>query len=314
MKKKINILVTGCGGDFGMNIGRILKMTDAADRLIGVDMLTHHAGSMVFDKCKVVKRADHQNYFQNLGKIVKKYSIQLIIPTPEAEIRAFFNKNYLDEFEGVPLILPNKKAIEAGLDKLETVKFLKENKLVYPWTRSVKEDPKELPCIIKPRFDQGSKNVCVVEKEFVDYYRKKYSDSIWQELLLPDDQEYTCGLYRTRQKEVRTIVFRRSLQGGFTGSGEVIKNVAIEKLLVDIADKLNLEGSINVQLRLTEKAPVVFEINSRFSSTVMFRHLLGFQDLMWAIYERFDLKIKNYLPPVPGTRIYRGSQEYIISP
>lgn len=314
MKEKINILVTGCGGDFGLNVGRILKLTDLASMLVGVDMLTQHAGGMVFDTCEVVERADHQNYFQNLSSIVKRYAIQLIIPTSEAEIRAFFNKDYLDDFEGVPLILPSKRAIEVGLDKLKTAEFLKESKLSYPWTSLAKEKPKEVPCIIKPRFSQGSKNVFIVEEEFVDYYRKKHPDSIWQELLLPDDQEYTCGLYRTKHKAVRTIVFRRSLQGGFTGSGEVIKNATIEKLLNSIAEKLNLEGSINVQLRLTEKAPVVFEINPRFSSTVMFRHLLGFEDVVWAIRERQNLSIDKYKPPPVGTLIFRGSKEYILPP
>ena len=29
--------------------------------------------------------------------------------------------------------------------------------------------------------------------------------------------------------------------------------------------------------------PCVFEINGRFSSTIMMRHLLGFKDLLWSL-------------------------------
>lgn len=52
-----------------------------------------------------------------------------------------------------------------------------------------------------------------------------------------------------------------------------------------IAEGLNLHGSMNVQLRLTDKGPRVFEINPRFSSTVLMRHRLGFSDVIWAIEE-----------------------------
>ena len=52
-----------------------------------------------------------------------------------------------------------------------------------------------------------------------------------------------------------------------------------------IAKGLNLQGSMNVQMRLTEKGPRVFEINPRFSSTVLMRHRLGFSDVLWAIDE-----------------------------
>ncbi len=42
---------------------------------------------------------------------------------------------------------------------------------------------------------------------------------------------------------------------------------------------------MNVQLRLTDKGPRVFEINPRFSSTVLMRHRLGYCDVLWAMEE-----------------------------
>jgi carbamoyl-phosphate synthase large subunit len=42
---------------------------------------------------------------------------------------------------------------------------------------------------------------------------------------------------------------------------------------------------MNIQMRLTDKGPRVFEINPRFSSTVLMRHRLGFSDVLWAIDE-----------------------------
>lgn len=52
-----------------------------------------------------------------------------------------------------------------------------------------------------------------------------------------------------------------------------------------IAQGLDLCGSMNIQLRLTENGPRVFEINPRFSSTVLMRHRMGYTDVLWAIDE-----------------------------
>jgi len=57
---------------------------------------------------------------------------------------------------------------------------------------------------------------------------------------------------------------------------------------------------------------VIFEINPRFSSTVMFRHLLGFKDLIWSINEIAGKEVGDYIPPRAGTRFYRSSQEVIL--
>jgi carbamoyl-phosphate synthase large subunit len=56
-------------------------------------------------------------------------------------------------------------------------------------------------------------------------------------------------------------------------------------MCVSIAIGLDLRGSMNVQMRLTDQGPRVFEINPRFSSTVLMRHRIGFTDVIWALNE-----------------------------
>jgi carbamoyl-phosphate synthase large subunit len=136
---------------------------------------------------------------------------------------------------------------------------------------------------------------------------RERAGALWQELLLPDDQEY---IYRSRNGEIRKLVFRRKLQGGLTRSGEVIASAAIGALLERIAVVLDLSGSINVQLRLTAEGPRVFEINPRFSSAVGCRHKMGFRDFVWSLLERKGLAIEAYCPPRHGTQC--GANEIII--
>jgi len=78
-----------------------------------------------------------------------------------------------------------------------------------------------------------------------------------------------------------------------------------------LAVKLNLIGSINVQLRMNDNLPKIFEINPRFSSTVLFRHLFGFKDLEWSIKDLFGEKLDAYIPPKVGSKFYKGFNEYV---
>jgi carbamoyl-phosphate synthase large subunit len=65
----------------------------------------------------------------------------------------------------------------------------------------------------------------------------------------------------------------------------VIEDKATSLMCQLIAQGLDLRGSMNIQLRLTDMGPRVFEINPRFSSTVLMRHRIGFSDVLWALDE-----------------------------
>jgi carbamoyl-phosphate synthase large subunit len=308
-----NIVVTGCGGDIGISIGRILKISNVSNRVIGCDINEEHGGSAFFDVFEIVERTDSKFYIERLLNVCKKYSVDLIIPTSEPELRFFLNEDIVGTLDGTPVLGVNKKALTIGFDKVLTSDFLKYSGLSYPWTILVSKGmPKEFPCIIKGRYGAGSREIVVVEEEVVDYYATKRPDDLWQEYLRPDDQEYTCGVYRSKTGEIRTIILKRRLDGSLTVYGEVRENMEIEAMLNRLAEILDLRGSINPQLRLTERGPVIFEINPRFSSTVMFRHLLGFKDLLWSINEIAGKVIGDYMPPRAGTRFYRASQEVIL--
>jgi carbamoyl-phosphate synthase large subunit len=77
----------------------------------------------------------------------------------------------------------------------------------------------------------------------------------------------------------------RRLVGGFTGWAKVIDDEEIRRQCTHLADSLELRGSINVQLRVTDRGPRIFEINPRFSSTVLMRHKMGYQDVVWVLKE-----------------------------
>jgi len=299
------ILVTGCGGDIGLGIGRILQDAQIADALVGCDMEEDHAGKVFFDQCFVAERASSQRYMEDLLQLVEREQIDLVIPTSEPELRLLCVNDFFGRKE--LFLTANQEAMDIGFDKYRTAAFLRKHGLPHPWTQSADtgERPRQFPCILKSRTGCGSKTVRVLTEKDYDHEMSFSQDDMFQELIPEDEGEYTCGLFRSGAGEIRTIVFRRKLRGGLTGSGVVVESPVIEKLLNEIAARLNLCGSINVQLRLRAGVPYVFEINPRFSSTVRFRHQLGFTDVLWALRDRVRVEIGDYIVPPEGLRFYK---------
>lgn len=309
------ILVTGCGGDIGINVGRILAGSHIFQTIVGADMSHRHPGISTFQKCAILPKASTDTYISELEKLIDETGAKWIIPTAEPELRKLFELGIVDKVGNARLIIANSRAMEVGFDKFKTARFLESCGLPFPWTEIVGEgQPHDFPCILKSRAGAGSVDVTIAPRELQSWYESSRPGHIWQELLSSSEHEYTCCIFRSLRGEVRSIVYNRTLQGGTTKSGHVVENQEITDVLMRIADALNLTGSINVQLRLTSKGPVVFEINPRFSSTLMFRHQMGFTDVLWSLQDAAGLTLPQYSKPPAGLTFYRTYGEYYVGP
>ena len=315
MNKTLNILITGCGGDIGQSIGKILLKSNFVNKLYGIDISNKNAGQFVYPNFSLGLPIKHPDYLSSLELFVSKHSIDLIIPISESELRFFSEHSILDKVGNAKIILASRLSLEIGFDKFKTAEFLKNQKLPYPETflanKPINID--KFPVILKSRTGSGSKDIHMISsmEEFLFYTKNGVKDYIVQEFINDKNGEFTCGLYRSRKGEIRKLIFKRELTGGYSGYGEVIENNEINLLLETLAVKLNLIGSINVQLRINDNLPKIFEINPRFSSTVLFRHLFGFKDLEWSIKDLFGEKLDAYIPPKVGSKFYKGFNEYV---
>ena len=282
--KKV-ILITGIGGDIAQGVATIVREKRPGVYLIGVDVHDQHGGHLFVDQFALVPSAGSLNYLDAIKAIVRKYSIDMVIPMSEPELAVA--SPFSELAPGVQWITPGKQVVRVGLDKLETMRALSGLGIPVPWTEPVsKGRPISYPCILKNRLGSGSRAVfTVANDEDADYLVKRYPGAIYQELLEPANREVTCAVYRSRTGEVASLLMLRRLTGGFTGWAKVIKHDETSRMCEAIAQGLDLQGSMNVQLRLTDKGPRVFEINPRFSSTVLMRHRIGFSDVLWALDE-----------------------------
>ncbi len=278
-------MITGIGGDISQGVATILRESRPDLRLVGVDVHVQHGGHLFVDAFETIPGANASSYRAALKSVVAKHSVDTLIPMSEPELGAL---HPFDDFcPGIKWITAGPGVVAAGLDKLATVQALGSLGLPAPWTSPVSDGgPVAYPCILKNRYGSGSRAVFRIEcAKDAEYFAKRYPDAVFQELLEPADREVTCAVYRKQDGEVLSLLMLRRLTGGFTGWAKVIDDEETSQMCKRIAEGLDLRGSMNVQLRITDQGPRVFEINPRFSSTVLMRHRMGFFDVLWAITE-----------------------------
>ena len=315
MNKAFNILVTGCGGDIGQSIGKILLKSKYTKNLFGIDISNKNAAQFIYPNFSIGVPFTHPDYLQRLELFIDEHDIDLIIPIAEPELRFFSEQNILKTIGKAKMITASALALEIGFDKFKTAEFLKKENLPFPETFLAKSLKRihNFPVILKSKTGSGSKDIHKINsiEEFLFHTKNTIDDYVVQEFISDEKGEFTCGVFRSSSKEIRTQIFKRELTSGYSGYGEVIENTIISNLLEKIAVKLDLVGSINIQLRIKENQPKVFEINPRFSSTVLFRHLLGFEDLIWSIEDLLGYTLSDNRSNVVGRKFYKGFEEYI---
>jgi len=285
------ILITGIGGDIAQSIATIIRDKYTKVQLIGVDMDLKHAGSLFVDKIFQVPAAIEKDYLDNIREIIANHSVDLVIPINEQELSIF--APLIDELGEDRCITAGLQVINIGLDKFKTNKFIASLGIPVPWTVSVTDNKYfEFPCIFKARSGSGSKKIFnVYNQDEANFLVRKFPHSIFQELLMPANQEITCAVYRAKDGRVAVLQLLRKLTEGTTSWAKVIDNKEVLEMCRKIAKGIELRGSMNIQLILTDSGPRVFEINPRFSSTVLMRHKLGFCDFLWSLDEAKGLSI-----------------------
>jgi len=308
----MNILIGGIGGDIGLGAARILKNFSWNGKVYGSDTTNNHPGHHECDDCFVLPHVSSEEFLSILEEFIRKFNIEIYIPTSEPEIRFLYTKS-IHTIASAKVLLSNKLLLKISLDKFICLEYLKSKGIKVPKHGLIgNTEPENYPIIIKPRNGSGSKDIDIIDsaEQYLSYQSPKDQEMVWQQYLMPEE-EYTCPVFRSNQTGVRSLIIKRTLLYGFTYSGEVIEDKGISQYLNDISDAVKLDGIMNVQLRITEEGPLLFEINPRLSSTLVFRHKMNFSDLIWWVYAQSSIAIPEYTAPKVGTKFYRGLKEYL---
>lgn len=306
----MKILVTGANGDIGEAVGRILLEEFPHAEISGADAAGRWPGGFVFKNMLQVPLASAPEYLDHLHGLADQFD--LIIPTSEPELARL--SQVKDIKSQLPLLMVSPEILNIFMDKYETALFFEKHHLNPPRTRLFSEvGIADLPIYIKPRRGAGGRGHHLVKTSAELQAAKLIASDDWiAQEYLPGD-EYTCALSRLEGK-VKYIALKRQLQGDRTVKAEVVDVPEINTLLEGLAEILDLDGCINVQLKLTNNCPRVFEINPRLSSTVMMRHQLGFSDCEWWVRSFFGMPLRESSSPMVSAVVHRMSIEHVEPP
>ncbi|XIA64123.1 ATP-grasp domain-containing protein [Bradyrhizobium sp. TZ2] len=317
--RTVRVLVTGMGNPLGQNIHKALKMAKLPLRIWVMDANPFSAG-LSWEADSVAPRVKAPDYIDEFAAFLKRNAIDIVFFGTEAEPAALRDRlDALSADIGTVFALDRKAVLDIADDKYLTAKALAEAGVDHPRS-AVAEDEDAVralmqevgfPLIAKPR--RGSAARGLFRLSSADSFKPElFQNCVIQECLLPDDQEYTVGIYRCRDgRTVATTVIRRELNFGLTYKGVLETRPQIQAYAVKVAEALGAAGSVNVQLRLTARGPVAFEVNPRFSSTTPIRAYFGVNEPALAIRELVLGERLDAVTARPGAVLRHWSEQYL---
>lgn len=263
MKQKNITIIRTAVGSVG-SVGFIKELKNNGVRVIGTDCDSSSVGFYFCDKSYVVPNGQDINFVKEIIKIAKKEKADAIISAPEEELIPLSKRKQEIEKNGVLLLTPDYDSVKICADKKETAQFLKRIGLrspkIFKGTNSV-----VFPCIIKPSFGRGGRDVFkVLNNTELEFYSKKVKDSIIQQFL--EGQEYSIDVFSDLDGKPLSIVPRLRIK---TESGISINSKTVfDKEIIDSCEKisksLKIIGPACIQCIKNKNGIYFLEVNLRF--------------------------------------------------
>lgn len=293
-----NILVTGAGALLGQGILRLLQISSIEKKIFTADPDPRSTGHWLGDCAITIPKANDVNYITDLEKIIKKNNIDVLLIGTDVEllILSKFKNDFLKRYN-CKVVVSSEEVIKISNNKLLTAKFLENNNFPFPYSvmandlQSLKEIENKFgfPLLAKPV--DGARSIGIKKIDNHEELMSLYSPSsnmVVQEYLPLGEGEYTAGCVVINQKCKAITTLKRDLRDGNTYRAYRDENTSkYDKLIGEVAEKLNPDGPVNFQFRVYKGKPVIFEINGRFSGTTPLRYLYGFNEV--------EALLKNYL-------------------
>jgi carbamoyl-phosphate synthase large subunit len=298
----MKIGVTGVGGGVGQSILKALRETEYD--LVALDADPLAAGLYGIQSAYLIPYAASDNFIPSLLRICDSEKITLLFPGLDAELLKLSRSRDLFRELGTQVVISRPEVIEMADNKLTTFKKLHALGINIPETIELTEfSGAEImfPVIVKQKVGGArSSNVFYLEKrssfdDFINNLKKPRENFVVQKYIGGD--EYTCGSVSFDGACHGVVVMRRVLRNGDTYKSFSERNAVLEDLVLDICNKIKPMGACNVQLKLEQGIPYVFEINARCSGTTASRALCGFNEpkmiadkIIKGISPKFEIK------------------------
>ena len=258
---KVVILRSAVGSPPSMSLINELRKQDV--KVIGLDSNPLSAGLYLCDKGYLVPKGDDPKFLEEIIRICKIEKPNMILSGPEEEILTLSKNKNIFEKQNILVLCPDYKDVLVCVDKQKTYKLFKT--LDIPTPQVFSRDIVKFPCIVKPRFGRGSKDVYIAKnRNELKLYLSIVKKPIIQEYVT--GTEYSIDVFSNLDGTPLSILPRIRIQ---TESGISIKGKTVyDKKLIDyckkITKKLKLIGPSCIQCIKNDNGVKFLEINTRF--------------------------------------------------
>jgi carbamoyl-phosphate synthase large subunit len=279
-----SVLVTSAGGSGMVEVVGALKR--AGYRVVALNASPYAAAFALADASYLVPMGSDPGYDDVLASILERERPDFAVPLSDEEIPRVHRVIGGRHGGAVRVVGPRPEFCATMLDKWTAMRALEAAGLPVPRTWLASDaDACTYPAIVKPREGRGSRGLASLEaRADLDDYLAAASAA--PEAFVVQERvrgpEYTVSAVVALGGPTLAVVPKEvRVKRGITQVGVTREVPAIDALCRGIQDRLRADGPFNVQLILDERGvPRVFEVNPRFSTTIVLTMAAGVDELV----------------------------------
>lgn len=308
---KQSVLIPGAGGAAGVGAIKSLRMCNFLGKIVSTDAGILSAGLYLADKGYVVPPANDASFFQEAKKIIENEQVNIILPTSGFDIVPYSKNKKVLKNNGVIPVISDYEVIETCLNK-EKFYYKLKNKFYLPYTTTHPSRIDNFPCIVKPIFGKGSKNVFIcMDENDLERILSRYKDMLIQEYL--PGKEYTIDVLSDLDENALLAIPRERIEvkAGISFKGKIILDKTIQEECLNIAEYLRIKGPSCMQMKCDKEGePKLIEVNPRMGGgTIMATYAGGnFPELIVNIVHNKKIEI----PKIKEITMIRYYEEVIL--
>jgi carbamoyl-phosphate synthase large subunit len=223
------------------------------------------------DRAWAAPLATDPTYVDRLLEICAEERIGLLVPTIDDELAVVAASRDRFDAIGVKVACSSIRVNELCGDKFATCSYLRDRGVAA--AQSFLPDSLPLatpfPLFIKPRHGRGSVSAFpVFDRRQLAFFSDYIDQPVIQEYL--NGPEYTIDVLSDFSSRVISVVPRERIliRAGVSDRGRTVRDPKLINLALECARVMPFIGAANIQCRVVDGQPIVFEINPRFSGGI----------------------------------------------
>lgn len=286
--RQLRVLVTAVGTVNGSAVVEELKKYKGqAIYVIGANSTPKNyvvTSKFVDEYYEFPSAVDNQEFYLNyVLAFCKEHKVNHLICFIDEEVELFTRNRELFGRIGVKLCLPDYDTVSVCHFKDKFSDWIKDNfpKIwIKRYTSFDNLTTADFPIFVKPiegRASIGCKTISsIVELRSFLAENNNGEEFIFQEKI--DGDLVGVDIVRNREYNQLILVQKQELMRNSNGCGTVVKiihDLNLEEICEGLAEKLDLNGLINVEFFMSEKGPKIIEINPRLPAGTSYSCMAG---------------------------------------